>query len=101
LRALEQRHAGAKIARVAVPVRGGGLGRRDVRGCALDDGVYHSDGPEVRMARQPRVPGHTVTLCGTTRSLGSTGISRATSPNRKMVAAIRPIDTPHSTIDGT
>jgi len=28
------------------------------------------------------------------------GIQRAARPKRKIVAAIRPIETPHSTIDG-
>jgi len=34
-------------------------------------------------------------------ALEGTGIRRAARPKRKIVAAIRPTETPHSTIDGT
>ena len=52
---------------------------------------------QVGMPRQPHVPGHAVCAISL---FDSTGISRAPSPNRKIVAATKPMETPHSTIDG-
>ena len=52
------------------------------------------------MPGDPPLPDQWIADLAAACSLGSTGHSRAPSPKRKMAAAMRPIDTPHSKIDG-
>ena len=68
---------------------------------AIDLRAKLRDRPEVGMRLQPAVQRQRAQWPSLGSALARTGRSRAPRPNRKMVAAIRPIETPHSKIDGT
>ena len=68
---------------------------------AIDPRAEVGDRPEVGMRLQPAL--RRVTELNAPRSpppWGGPGTRRAPRPNRKIVAAIRPIEMPHSKIDG-
>ena len=58
------------------------------------------DPPEVGVPVQPPFPGQATQWLSLVPCLGSSGISRTPRPKRKIVAAISPIEMPHSTSDG-
>ena len=89
-----------KSAAVIVPVGNAGVEDLDPGRRAIDLRGEVRDRPEVRMRLQPHVPSHRLNV-PRWAAPWRTGISRAARPKRKIVAAIRPIETPHSTIDGT
>ena len=99
--ARQQRHTGEKVQAVVVPVGNAGVEDLDPGRRAIDLRGEVSERPEVRMRLQPQVLGHRLSVPRWAAALERTGIRRAARPKRKIVAAIRPIDTPHSTIDGT
>ena len=96
----EERDAGAEIPAVIVPGRGLRFGDRDLARRALDGGTEARDRLEVGMRLQPAVPGQRLQCASEPSGFASTGIHRTPRPKRKTVAAINPIEMPHSKIDG-
>src|SRR5690242_5056341 len=94
-RAAQKGHATKKLSEVFVPMAFGSVRNRDDGHRRLDPYLEICDRSQIRMARQPILSSHgTGALSGS--CFGRSGKSRAPSPKRKMVAAMRPTDTPHS-----
>jgi hypothetical protein len=89
-----------EITRIVIPSRDAGLTERDFANCFFDDHMKVRQLLEVWMLRNPGAIVH-LDHCGSEASFfGSSGSSRAPNPKRKIVAAIRPMETPHSKIVG-
>src|SRR5262249_47705476 len=83
-----------------VPVRNPRRLRIESRRRSLDPGAELSDGSEIRVRLQPAVPSQQTQWLLPASGFESTGKSLTPRPNRKIVAGIRPIEMPHSKIDG-
>ena len=98
--ARQQRHTGEKVQAVIVPVGNAGVedldpGRRvDLPARRGQRAAGGTNGPPATD------PGSSAQCPSMGCALESTGIRRAPKAKRKIVAAIRPIEMPHSTVDG-
>src|SRR4029077_9953582 len=99
-RASQERHARLVIACVVDPGRNPRRLRVESGGGPLAPGAQLSHGSEVRVRLQPAVPGQRTQWLSPASGFESTGKSRAPRPNRKIVAAIKPTEMPHSKIEG-
>ena len=98
--ARQQRHTGEKVRAVILPVGNAGVEDVDPGHRAIDLRGEVGERPEVGMRLQPANPESSAQCASLGSGRERTGIRRAARPKRKIVAAIRPIETPHSTIDG-
>src|SRR4029079_15019974 len=97
--AAQQRRTHREVFGVGVPRR-----QRRRRRAGIDGGVDTRAHPRDRLQEgvrtDPVVEGHSVAALSGCSCAGGSGRSRAARPNRKMVAAINPIEIAHSTSDG-
>ena len=101
VRALQERDSLAKIAGVVVPGWNGGHERLRCRPpCRPPPRRSRATGRRYACALNQRSGCHGAQCPSPRSDFARIGMSRAPRPNRKMVAAIRPIETPHSKIDG-
>ena len=89
-----------KITGVVVPVNDKSACDREFYRRVINQRVQLGHGLEVRMPRQPDILSYGDQLPCPLCSLGSSGTSRAPRPKRKMVAAMRPTEMPHSKMVG-
>src|SRR5262249_3388877 len=98
--ALEERNPGSKVGRVGIPVGQGRVCSAQAGRRSLDPGAELRHGAEVGVRLQPGIPGRRTQWLWPASGFESTGKRRAPRPNRKIVAAIRPMEMPHSTMEG-
>ena len=98
--ARQQRHTGEKVRAVVLPVGNAGVEDVDPGRRAIDLRGEVGERPEVRMRLQPAIRSHRLNVPRWAAPGRAPACRRAARPKRKIVAAIRPIETPHSTIDG-
>src|SRR5262249_28460984 len=101
-RAMQEWDPLPKVVLVVVPggKTGAGMGGHEVRGEGLDQRAELRHRPEAAIRVHPAVPGQGTQWLLLVSGFESTGKRRTPTPNRKIVAAIRPSETPHSTREG-